>query len=193
WRKEWSGAAQQDFPFLWVQLPNFGAVDSVPPLHADWAILRDAQTAALSLPNTGQAVIIDLGDPEDIHPRAKQPVGHRLALQARKVAYGEKLIASGPTYRRHTIAGAEVRIEFDNVADGLTTQRAQPVCGFALAGADRRFVAARARIARNRVVVSSPRVSSPVAARYAWSNSPPCANLFNRAGLPARPFRTDDW
>ena len=193
WREEWGGELD-DFPFLWVQLPNFGAVDTVPPPSAAWATLRESQTAALALPNTGQAVTIDVGEPGDIHPRNKQDVGARLALVARAVAYGEKVVSSGPVYREHAIRDGWVEIAFDH-ADGGPVSRAtgDEVVGFAVAGEDRRFVWAHARIEGSRVVVWSEQVPQPVAVRYAWSNSPPTPSLYNGEGLPAAPFRTDDW
>lgn len=193
WRRAWTGGIR-DFPFLWVQLPGFGAVDSVPPAHAAWATLRESQTAALELPNTGQVVAIDLGDPGDIHPRDKQPVGERLAQVARRVAYDEPLLASGPTYRRHQVRDGRVVIEFDHAQGGLVSPvPGQVVHEFAVAGADRRWVWAEARVQGDRVVVWSPEVPHPVAVRYAWSNSPRDPSLYNRDGLPARPFRTDSW
>ena len=188
WRRAWGIG---DFPFLWVQLPNFGSVDATPPATAGWAILRESQTAALALPATGQAVAIDVGDPADIHPRDKEPVGRRLALVARRVAYGERIPASGPTYRRHEVRDGRVTIEMED-ADGLT-MRGETTGAFAIAGADRRWVWAQARVEDGRVVVWSPEVPRPVAVRYAWSNSPASAPLRNRQGLPARPFRTDTW
>lgn len=191
WRRGWG---QGDVPFLWVQLPNFGRVDSLPPAGAAWATLRESQTAALALPNTGQVVAIDLGDPGDIHPRNKQPVGQRLALVARKVAYGEPVVASGPTYRQHTVRDGRVVLEFENVGGGLVSRApGATVSGFAIAGADRRWMWARATIEGDRVVVWSPQVRNPVAVRYAWSNSPQNPSLYNREGLPARPFRTGSW
>ncbi len=196
WRSEWSDRSDtaEDFPFLWVQLPNFGAIDTVPPARAAWATMRESQAAALSLPNTGQVVAIDLGDPGDIHPRDKQPVGERLALVARRVAYGEPVLASGPTYRSHELQGSRVVIEFDNVGGGLVSRAAgDAVSGFAIAGPERRWVWADARIEGNRVIVWNPQVPNPVAVRYAWSNSPEAPGLYNREGLPAAPFRTDNW
>ena len=190
WRSEWQGASSRDFPFLWVQLPNFGAIDRVPPTRASWALLRESQEAALSLPNTGQAVAIDVGDPGDIHPRDKEPVGKRLALVARKIAYGEKIVASGPTYRSHSIRGNEVVIEFDNIGGGLVSRTGENVRGFAIAGADQQWAWANARIDGKRVIVSSPQVSAPVAVRYAWGNSPGGLGLYNREGLPAGPVST---
>jgi sialate O-acetylesterase len=192
WRREWR-AGGGDFPFLWVQLPNFGTVDTAPPARAAWATLRESQAAALALPGTGQAVAIDVGDPADIHPLDKQPVGKRLALIARRVAYGEPVLASGPRYRRHTIRGGRVTVELDDVGGGLVSRTGEAVGGFAIAGADGRWVWAQARIDGDRVVVWSPEVAAPVAVRYAWSNSPAPPGLFNAEGLPAAPFRTDDW
>jgi sialate O-acetylesterase len=193
WRREWGGAGG-DFPFLWVQLPNFGPVDTVPPANAAWATLRESETAALALPNTGQAVTIDVGEPGDIHPRDKQDVGARLALVARSVAYGADLVSSGPVYRRHSIRDGRVEVEFDHAEGGLVSRAGgDEVIGFAVAGEDRRFVWAHARIDGNRVIVRSEHVQRPVAVRYAWSNSPPAPSLYNGAGLPAAPFRTDAW
>ena len=192
WRQGWAGA-DDDFPFLWVQLPNFGPVDAEPPDRAAWATLRESQTAALALPNTGQAVAIDVGNPDDIHPLDKEPVGARLARIAREVAYGESLATSGPVYRSHTVQNGEVVIEWDHATGGLVSTAEGGIEGFALAGPDRRWVWADARIDGDRVVVSSPEVSEPVAVRYAWSNSPPNLSLFNHESLPAAPFRTDDW
>jgi sialate O-acetylesterase len=192
WRRDW---ALGDVPFLWVQLPNYMAVDSVPPMRSAWATMRESQTAALALPRTGQAVTIDIGETENIHPKNKQDVGRRLALVARRVAYGESLISSGPTYRRHTARQGAIAVDFTNVGGGLVARgdSSGRVHGFTIAGADRHFVWADARIQNGQVVVSSDRVPSPVAARYAWGNNPLDANLYNRAGLPASPFRTDAW
>jgi sialate O-acetylesterase len=188
WRREWN-RSPRDFPFLWVQLPNFGAVSASPPATGGWAILRESQAAALSLPNTAQAVTIDVGDAADLHPKNKEPVGKRLALAALQVAYGESVLATGPTYRSHAVRGNEVVIEFANVGAGLSLKSGN---GFAVAGEDRQWQWAEARVDGNRVIVSSPRVQSPVAVRYAWANSP-IAVLFSREGLPGVPFRTDTW
>ena len=192
WRREWAGA--RDFPFLWVQLPNFNPADSVPPMRSAWATHRESMTAALALPNTGQAVTIDLGAAAELHPGNKQEVGARLALVARKVAYGQTVLASGPTYRRHTVRDGRVWIEFDNVGGGLVSRMSGgSVIGFAIAGADNNLVWADARIEGNRVVVWSDNIREPVAVRYAWANNPSTASLYNREGLPAAPFRTDSW
>jgi sialate O-acetylesterase len=150
--------------------------------------------AALSLPNTGQAITIDVGDPNDIHPRDKRDVGHRLALVARRVVYGERILTSGPTYRSHTIDSGRVVIRFANVGSGLVSRAADgSVAAFVVAGADRRFVRAQAKIEGDRVIVWSDAVPIPVAVRYAWANNPVGANLYNKEGLPAAPFRTDAW
>jgi sialate O-acetylesterase len=193
WRHEWTGAPG-GFAFLWAQLPNFGAPDSVPPASAGWALLRESQAAALHLPRTGQAVTIDVGEAGDLHPPNKQDVGRRLALVAREKVHSQRIESSGPTYRRHTIDGNRVTIELDHAEGGLQVRPpGAPVAGFAIAGADRRWVWAQARVEGSRVVVWSDAVPNPVAVRYAWSNSPVGLVLYNREGLPAAPFRTDDW
>jgi sialate O-acetylesterase len=180
--------------FLWVQLPNFGTVDTVPPDRSAWATLREAQAAALTLPRTGQVVAIDVGEAGSIHPRNKQEVGWRLSLVARAVAYRQSLVSSGPTYRRHQVRGDRVVIAFDHRGGGLVSHAPDGrVSGFAVAGVDRRFVWAEARVEGDRVVAWSARVPRPVAVRYAWSDSPAGLTLFNREGLPAAPFRTDRW
>lgn len=193
WRREWGGV-RGGMPFLWVQLPNFGTVDTVPPDRSAWATLREAQAAALALPRTGQVVAIDVGEANTIHPRNKQDVGRRLALVARAVAYGQSLVSSGPTYRRHQVRGNRVVIAFDHRGGGLVSHAPDGrVSGFAVAGGDRHFVWADARVEGDRVVAWSERVPHPVAVRYAWSDSPAGLTLFNREGLPAAPFRTDRW
>jgi sialate O-acetylesterase len=150
--------------------------------------------AALALPNTGQAITIDVGGATELHPQNKLDVGKRLALVARKVAYGEKVLASGPTYRAHTIANGRVTVQFANIGTGLVSHGENGNVGaFAIAGADRHFVWAQARVEGNHVVVWSDQVPNPVAVRYAWGNSPVDANLYNSEGLPAAPFRTDRW
>jgi sialate O-acetylesterase len=196
WRAAWqpSGSART-FPFLWVQLPNYGRPDSVPTATGGgWAVQRESMAAALALPNTGQAITIDVGGATQLHPTNKQDPGHRLALVARRVAYGERVVASGPTYRAHTVRGDSVIVSFDHADGGLTTTAGDGSVGaFAVAGADRRWVWARARVEGDHVVVWSDQVRAPVAVRYAWSNSPVSANLYNGARLPAAPFRTDTW
>lgn len=193
WRREWRGSNPQ-FPFLWVQLPNYGPVDTLPPATSAWATVRESQSAALSLRNTGQVVAIDLGQAEELHPRNKQDVAARLALEARDVAYGQRLVSSGPMYRRHTVAGGRVTVELANPGSGLVSRaNGGRIPGFAVAGADRRFVWAQARIEGDKVVVWSEQVTKPVAVRYLWTNSPTSPALYNREGLPVAPFRTDTW
>lgn len=193
WRGTWASGPDA-FPFLWVQLPNFGTPDSIPPLHAAWAAQRESMEAALALPKTGRAITIDVGEADDIHPRNKEDVGARLALVARRVAYGEPVLASGPAYRSHVMRGDTAVVSFGNVGGGLLSGTGgDRVAGFEIAGADRRFVWANARIVGTRVKVWSDRVSRPAAVRYAWANNPGRAELYNQKKLPAVPFRTDRW
>lgn len=202
WRAQWGVG---DFPFLWVQLANFRAASDLPG-ESSWALLRESQSAALAVSNTAEAVIIDIGEAADIHPLNKQEVGRRLALAARHVAYQEDLVFSGPRYQSHSVEGSSIRIAFDHTGSGLEA-RARPIdqpraegnavagtpSGFAIAGRDRHFVWADARIEGSTVVVSSPMVPSPIAVRYGWADNPDTANLYNAEGLPASPFRTDTW
>jgi sialate O-acetylesterase len=191
WRREWG---QGDFPFLFVQLANFSMWKPRPaePADSNWAELREAQTMTLNKsPNTGMAVTIDIGDSADIHPRNKQDVGKRLALAAEKVAYGKSDVEfSGPMYKAMKLEGDAIRVSFDH-ADGLTARGGEPK-GFEIAGEDKKFHWATARIEGSDVVVRSDQVKAPVAVRYGWQDDP-VVNLFNAAGLPASPFRTDDW
>jgi sialate O-acetylesterase len=188
WRDRWG----RDFPFLWVQLASLGGPLGQPGDH-DWAVVREAQSLALSLPKTAQVVSIDIGDPHDIHPRNKREVGRRLALAARAIEYGEKdLVYSGPVFAGMKVKGDTVRLRFRNVGGGLVAKDG-PLSRFAIAGEDRRFVWGEAAIDGDTVVVRSPDVPEPVAVRYAWEIGPAGANLFNAEGLPASPFRTDDW
>ncbi|GMV99569.1 MAG: 9-O-acetylesterase [Candidatus Hydrogenedentota bacterium] len=187
WRARWG---QGDFPFLIVQLAAFTERKPEPAEDA-WAELREAQVMTLREPNTGMAVTIDIGDAANIHPLNKQDVGKRLALAARKVAYGEDLIYSGPMYRESAIEGNKVRVKFDHVGGGLVA-KGDSLTGFSIAGADKKFVWANALIEGDSVVVWSDSVAEPAAVRYAWAANPDC-NLFNAEGLPASPFRTDTW
>lgn len=188
WRKQWG---QGDFPFIWVQLANFKQ-RKAEPADSDWAELREAQSMALKLPNTAQAVIIDIGEANDIHPRNKLDVGKRLALAAERIAYGKNdVVHSGPVFDSMTIEGNQARLKFQ-FADGMHAKTGDKVTGFAVAGEDRKFVWADAKIAGDTVIVSAPGVEKPVAVRYAWADNPDC-NLYNAAGLPASPFRTDDF
>jgi sialate O-acetylesterase len=188
WRQDWG---QGPFPFLFVQLANYMATQPEPADSA-WAELREAQMMTLSLPNTGMATIIDIGEADDIHPRNKQDVGKRLALWALAKTHGKAIGWSGPLYRSRKVRDDEIVVHFDHVNGGLVAQGGQPLKGFAIAGADRQFLWADARIEGDTVVVRSDEVSRPVAVRYAWADNPVC-NLYNGAGLPASPFRTDDW
>lgn len=187
WRAQWD---QGDFPFLFVQLANFMPVTPEPGPSA-WAELREAQRMTLQTPKTGMATIIDIGEADDIHPQNKQDVGRRLALWARHYD-GEKLVHSGPLYLGHSIEGNSIRIRFNHIGGGLKTPDGTPLKGFAIAGADKKFVWAEARIDEDTVVVSSASVPNPQAVRYAWADNPVC-NLYNEEGLPASPFRTDTW
>jgi sialate O-acetylesterase len=167
-----------------VQLANFQT-------NGWWPILRESQTETLELAHTGQALAIDVGNPKDIHPTDKQTVGHRLALVALAQVYGEKVVSSGPMFREMTLSGSEAKLWFDSVGGGLEA-RGGVLTGFAIAGADEKFVPAAARIVGGTVVVSSPEVKEPKAVRYAWADNP-SANLYNKEGLPTVPFRTDSW
>lgn len=189
WRQNWG---QGQFPFLIVQLANFTA--SLPqPAEAPWAELREAQwMTAKTVPNTGLATAIDVGEAADIHPTNKQEVGHRLALAARALVYQEKIPYSGPAYDTMKVEGNAIRLNFTNTNGGWVAKDGKPLTGFAIAGANHQFVWADAEVDRNSVVVSSPQVPQPIAVRYAWANNPVC-NLGNGASLPALPFRTDDW
>ncbi len=191
WRRGWG---DESLPFLYAQLAAFLPPPDEPG-ESGWAVLRESQSAALALPATAQAVLIDAGDADDVHPRDKRIVGERLALAARKVAYGEDVVFSGPVYRGHEIRGGRVLLDFDHAGGGLVARDAPPgsLSGFAVAGADRKFVWAEATIEDGRVAVWSELVPGPVAVRYGWADNPAGANLYNREGLPASPFRTDDW
>ncbi|RXF69658.1 sialate O-acetylesterase [Arcticibacter tournemirensis] len=188
WRKSWN---RGDFPFYFVQLANFMKANDQ-PVESEWAELREAQKMTLSLPNTGMAVTIDIGEEKDIHPKNKQEVGRRLALIARANVYGEKIAYSGPIYESNKIENNTVRLSFKRTDKGLSIKGGNELKGFAIAGSDQKFYWAQAKIVGNTVVVSSPQVPNPVAVRYNWANNP-SGNLYNVAGLPASPFRTDDW
>jgi sialate O-acetylesterase len=180
-------------PFLYVQLPNFADPLVKAPLgEGSWPELREAQAAALRQPKTAMAVTLDIGEATSLHPRNKREVGRRLALQALRLVYGRDVLASGPTFHAASRAGATIRVRFDAVAGGLETADGTPPRGFLIAGADRIWHAAEARIDRDGVIVSSPEVPEPMAVRYGWGNDPP-NTLRNEADLPAAPFRTDDW
>jgi sialate O-acetylesterase len=189
WRSKWG----YEFPFFWVQLANY-MKPSETPSESGWAELREAQHMTLSVPKTGEAVIIDIGEADDIHPRNKKDVGIRLALQALKVEYGKEIVSAGPEFKALTVEGNQALLTFIN-ADGLIASKDKygHVRGFAVAGEDKKFYWAKAYIKGDKVVVFSDSVSKPVAVRYAWGDNPDDANLYNSAGLPASPFRTDTW
>ena len=182
WRARWG----YDFPFAWVQLPNFlGA-------GRDWPTVREAMLKTLALPHTGMAIAIDVGEANDIHPKNKQVVGHRLAQWALGSVYAKKVAAtSGPIPAGHEIRDRAIVLRFKHTDGGLVSKDGPPT-GFLVAGSDHVWKPANARIEGNTVVVSSPEVTAPLSARYAWENFP-ISNLYNGAGLPASPFRTDDW
>jgi sialate O-acetylesterase len=186
WRAAWQ---MGDFPFLIVQLAPYMAIDAE-PRESGWAALREAQDrVAREVKNTGLVVITDVGDEKDIHPIRKKPVGERLALWARKLAYGENVVASGPSFRSAAVSGSKIVVSFDHVGKGLEV-RGDRLTGFAIAGSDGKFVNAEASLTGSRVSVSSPSVTSPAYVRFGWANYP-VVNLWNKDGLPAVPFRTD--
>ncbi|NOX53908.1 MAG: sialate O-acetylesterase [Planctomycetes bacterium] len=189
WRDEWGIG---EFPFYWVQLADFRAEVSEPK-ESDWAELREAQTLAMRLPNTGQAVIIDLGEANDIHPKNKQDVARRLARWPLACQYGLDIVYQSPLYKSMEKKGNKILITFDHVGGGLVTVDVHQVKGFAIAGEDRKFVWAEAKIVgKDKVEVWSDAIPDPVAVRYAWADNPVC-NLYSRERLPVTPFRTDDW
>jgi sialate O-acetylesterase len=215
WRKDWG---QGDFSFYFVQLAPWLQAPKEPG-ESTWAELREAQTMTLKLPHTGMAVITDLGHEMDIHPTPKRPVGERLSLAARAQTYGEKVVYSGPMYKAVKFDGNKAIISFDHVGHGLVAKEMEPtdvrtnkktgqsgaawrvkegskegaeLLGFTVCGSDKKFHNAKAEIVQNQVVVSCEAVSQPVAVRYGWADHP-IVNLFNREGLPASPFRTDDF
>jgi sialate O-acetylesterase len=190
WRENWN---QGDFPFIFVQLHNFmKSYDH--PTESNWARTRESQMKALKLPNTAMAVAIDLGEWNDIHPLNKKDVAIRLSLAAQKTAYGEKDISgSGPIYQSMKIHGERIVISFSDAGSELIVKGGGELNRFEIAGEDRKFVWADAKIVDNKVVVSNKQIKNPVAVRYAWADNPEGANLYNKEGLPASPFRTDNW
>lgn len=191
WRHRWG---EGEFPFFYVQLANHQQLITDPVKDDPMVTVRDEQLKNLSVSNTGMAVAIDNADvnnPGNIHPKNKQEIGKRLALIARAKVYGEAIPYSGPIYDYLLIDGNQVKIAFKHAEGGLVTN-GEKLTGFAIAGADKKFVYADARIDGNRLIVSSPEVENPVAVRYGWAKNPP-VNLYNKANLPASPFRTDNW
>ncbi|MDD3195259.1 MAG: sialate O-acetylesterase [Paludibacter sp.] len=185
WRQQWG----YDFPFYFVQLANFLKQQSGPE-NSEWAALREAQQQALKLTNTGMAVAIDIGNADDIHPKNKQEVGRRLALQAIANTYGRTINSEGPAYQNHVIKGSRLCVNFEHSTGGLKTSDGKAVRGFYIAGSDGKFHAANATISGNTVLLHHPSVRYPFHVRYGWANNPDC-NLTNGINLPATPFRTD--
>ncbi len=182
WRRDWN---EGNFPFLYVQISSF---KSTP--REDWAIIREAQRRTLAVANTAMAVTIDIGNPDNVHPADKQDVGHRLALAARALAYGEDIEYAGPLYRQAVVEGSTMRVYFDHSRGALVAKHGQ-LTGFEIAGADHQFVPASASIDGSSVIVSSVAVPNPRYIRYGWQNAPD-VNLFNGDGLPASPFTTEE-
>ena len=187
WRNQFN---QPEAPFIYAQLPNYMDYNYLPS-ESNWAELRESQTKALSLPNTAMTVNIDLGEWNDIHPDNKKDVGERMALAALKIAYGESLVHSGPLYHSHAIEGDKIRITFTQVGSGLISLDGEELSDFAIAGEDKKFVWAKAVIRGNELMVWNQEVPNPRHVRYAWADNPVNPNLYNREGLPASPFRTD--
>lgn len=187
WRNKWK---QPDAPFLFVQLPNFGDMSYL-PTESSWARLRESQLKTLSVPNTAMAVTIDLGEWNELHPDNKKDIGLRLALAAKKIVYKEDIVYSGPVYKSSVIEGNKIILTFDHTGSGLTTSDGEAPGEFAIAGADKKFVWAKAVIDGNTIIVSTDSVQNPLFVRYAWADNPVNPNLYNKEGLPASPFRTD--
>jgi sialate O-acetylesterase len=184
WRSQWK---EGDIPFLYVQLPGFGDYNYL-PAESGWAELREAQLQSLSVPHTGMAVGIDLGEWNDIHPDRKKPVGDRLALAAERIAYGDRVVYSGPVYRSSIISGDKITISFTQTGGGLVTEDGEDPQEFAIAGPDKKFVWAKAKIEGDKVIVWSDEIKDPMYVRYAWADDPVDPNLYNKEGLPASPF-----
>ena len=187
WRKGWN---QEHLPFLFVQLPGFMDYSYV-PTESSWAAFREAQAKSLTLPNTGMAITIDVGEWNDVHPDKKKEVGDRLAFVAQKTTYGENIIASGPVLKSFRVEGSKIVLSFNNADSGLSTSDGEPLSEFAIAGADKKFVWAKAIIRGNEIEVSASTIGEPKYVRYAWADNPVQPNLINKNGLPAAPFRTD--
>jgi len=189
WRYNWH---QGNFPFLYVQLPNFVEVN-VETTKYDWAYFRESQLKALSIPHTGMAVSIDIGEGNDIHPVNKKDLGYRLALAAQKTAYGEKgIVYSGPIYESMKISNNKVILAFTNAGKGLTSKNNEELKCFEICGVDNEYFPAKAKIVKDKIIVWNDDVINPVAVRYAWANNPLRPNLYNKEGLPASPFRTSE-
>jgi sialate O-acetylesterase len=188
WRAKWNEPNAQ---FIYVQLPGFMDYYYL-PTESQWAQFREAQLKSLSVPNTAMVVAIDLGEWNDIHPDRKKPVGDRLALAAEKLAYGENIVYSGPIYQSQEVEGNKNILSFTNIGSGLITNDGEEPSEFAIAGADKKFVWAKARIEGNKIIVWNDAIQNPLYVRYAWADDPVNPNLYNKEGLPASPFRTDN-
>jgi sialate O-acetylesterase len=189
WRKNWH---QGNFPFLFAQLHNFMEAKDEPS-ESNWALLREAQLKTLAVPNTSMAVTIDIGEWNDIHPLNKKDVGRRLALAAQKIAYSEKdIVYSGPIYKDMKTKGNKIILTFTNTGSGLVVKGGGKLNHFAICGPDKKFVWGEAKIENDKVIVWNDNIPNPVAVRYAWADNPEGANLYNKEGLPASPFRTDN-
>ncbi|HVU58663.1 MAG TPA: sialate O-acetylesterase [Puia sp.] len=188
WRNKWQ---EGDLPFLYVQLPGFGDYNYLPS-ESQWAQLREAQSKSLAIPNTAMAVAIDLGEWNDIHPDRKKDVGDRLALAAEKLVYGMNIVAAGPTYRSSTTEGNKITIRFDNIGGGLMTSDGEDPQEFTIAGPDKKFIRASAKIEGDKIIVWSDEVKDPKYVRYAWADCPVDPNLYNKEGLPATPFKIEE-
>ena len=186
WRRQW----RSDFPFYFVQLANFMESKEIQP-DSEWAALREAQTKALKLDQVGMAVTIDIGLADDIHPKNKQEVGRRLALVALAGSYGKNVSGSAPVFRNYRIKGDKMELDFGQKQDGFQI-KGTTLKGFTIAGPDRVFYPAEAMVQNGTIIVFSPEVSIPLAARYGWADNPDC-NLYGENGLPVAPFRTDCW
>lgn len=185
WRLKWGLG---NIPFLYAQLPNYMEVDYT-PVESDWAQMRQSQLKSLDISNTGMAVAIDAGEWNDIHPLNKKEIGERLALWAEHLAYGDhQIVYSGPLVKSATLKDNQVILAFDHLGKGLTTNDKQPLYHFAIAGADKKYVWAKAKIEGDSVVVWNDSITDPTAVRYAWADNPRGANLYNVEGLPASPF-----
>ena len=190
WREKWN---QPDLPFLFVQLANY-TEEAKEPGPSNWARLREAQLMSLSVPNTAMTVAIDVGEAKDIHPKNKQDVGDRLSRNALRLVYGKDVVDSGPIYKSMQTEGNKIILRFRHADGGLVAKdKYGYLKSFTIAGADKKFYWARAMIQGDQVVVYSDDVPNPVAVRYAWADNPGDANLYNGEGLPASPFRTDEW
>lgn len=188
WRKDWG---QGDFPFLFVQLAGYKKLQTQPS-EGGWARLREAQTKALKLPNTGMITAVDIGEEKDIHPKNKQEIGNRLAQYALAEVYGQNKVYSGPVFEKMRTVRNKVYLSFKHANGGLTIHNSDTLKGFGICGSDKKFVWANAVIKGKTVILSNPQINNPIAVRYDWANNP-IGNLYNKLGLPTMPFRTDCW